>query len=60
MTVMEKLSRRAVMKEERLRWVCLKQRRQSPKRDLTRATVKTSSKTQTVTNGLGVEGWESS
>jgi len=50
----------AVMKEERLRWVCLQQRRQTPKGDLTRAMVKTSSETQTVTNGhigqgLGIE-----
>jgi len=31
MTVREKLSRRAVVKEQRLGQVCLQQRRQSPK-----------------------------
>jgi len=60
MTIGAKLSRRAVMKEERLRWVCFQQRRQTPKGDLTRVMVKTLSETQTVTNGhvssgLGIE-----
>ena len=59
-TVGEELPRRAVVKEERLRWVCLQQRRLTPKGDFTRVMVKASSKMQTVTNGcvswrLGIE-----
>ena len=56
MTIRTKLSRRAVIKEERIGWVYLQQRRQSPKRDLTRATAKTLSEMQTVTNGHVSQG----
>jgi len=60
MSVGRRLSERAVMKENKLRQVCLQQRRLTPNEDLARVTTKSRSKTQTVTNGnVGQKGDDS-
>jgi len=52
-----RLSERAVMKENKLRWVWLQQRRLTPNENLARVTTESRSKMQTVTNGcVGQKG----
>jgi len=56
MIVRRRLSKRAVVKENRLREVCLQQRRLTPNRTLARVTTKSRSEMQTVTNGHVSQG----
>jgi len=51
MTIGRRLSKRAVVKENKLRQMCLQQRRLTPKNYLARVTIRSRSKMQTVTNG---------